>query len=304
MEKPDVLVLMSTYNGEKYLEAQVQSILNQENVNVTLLIRDDGSKDSTLDILNRLQSTHQNIKVLSEPNKGSAQSFFRLLRISADLNFQYYCLSDQDDIWEPQKLDRAVSFLKNSADTPALYCSNLKVVDSDLNFVRMMNKPGTFPYKDTSLLKNIVTGCTAVMNRKFIELFNSLPIPQKAVMHDWWLYCLACYFGNIIYDQEAFIKYRQHSANVYGARSNSWGSRLKGLNSSIKNSEKEHYRETQAREFINLIGDSLPTKDRETINLIANYRESLINRLKIALNFKQFKKISVRLRIRILLGLV
>ena len=135
-----VLVIMSTYNGEKYVREQINSILMQKNVEVSVLVRDDGSTDGTLEVINGLQDDR--ITVLNGENMGCEASFFELLMHCK--GYEYYAFSDQDDIWLEDKLARAIGMI-GSSDTPVLYCSNQMLVDGKGNEIglRHQTAPGT-----------------------------------------------------------------------------------------------------------------------------------------------------------------
>ena len=130
MEK--VCVLMSTYNGEKYLKEQIESILNQENIEVDILIRDDGSTDNTLNILENYTQKYKNIRYYTGENLRSAKSFMNLLFTVKE--YDYYAFSDQDDVWKKNKLYTAVSKLKEGYD---LYGGKKSIVDSELNILNI-----------------------------------------------------------------------------------------------------------------------------------------------------------------------
>lgn len=301
-----VNVMLSTYNGEKYLKEQLDSVLNQEKVIVRLYIRDDGSSDDTIKILQEYQSRFPNIYLFEEQNLGCINSFLRLIYLtnSDSEHGDYFAFCDQDDIWDKDKLIEGIQMLKEYDDIPALYCSNLKVVDHHLNFIRYMNSTNAKPDKNTCLLTNIATGCTCIMNRKLVNLHTKRTNLEFIIMHDWWFYCLASFYGKVIYDKRAFINYRQHQKNVFGARTTSHLKRFLNLLKSFIHSTTEHYRERQAKVFFKANSSFLPISENKIIENIAMYRASLWNRIKLALNFITYKNIDYRTRIRILLGLI
>lgn len=217
---------MSTYNGEKYLREQLDSILAQTYSNIEILIRDDGSKDATLEILEEYAKKQKKITYIEGKNYGAAKSFFQLLK-KVDKKADYYAFSDQDDIWEIDKIERAVKWLeklekqriisKTEKEIPIMYCSALKVVDQQKNVLYIEGKERRT--KDLSfgnaLVENCCTGCTIVINQKLQRMVAEKRIP-KCSMHDWWLYMIASCFGKVIYDRKPCIQYRQHGENVVG----------------------------------------------------------------------------------------
>lgn len=218
---------MSTYNGEKYLREQLDSILNQTYSNIEILVRDDGSTDATLEILQEYAKKQTGIRYVKGKNCGAAKSFFRLIK-KADKEADYYALSDQDDVWESDKIERAVKKLEKyryrekvqsdvAWEKPLMYSSALKVVDQDLN---LLYKKGTDRRMEelsfgNAMVENCCTGCTIVMNSALQEMIARVRIPECS-MHDWWLYMAASCFGKVLYDSKPFILYRQHENNVIG----------------------------------------------------------------------------------------
>lgn len=210
MEK--VQVLMSTYNGEKYLKEQIESILNQEEVEVSLLIRDDGSKDKTIEIIGKLADKNNNITFYKGENLGPARSFMDLINKSDEVN--YYAFADQDDVWEPKKLISAINKLKED-NKPELYMSALEIVDEELNPIEIKKVSGNFCFEG-EMIKNFATGCTMVFNKRLRDIIKSYN-PNYIIMHDSWI-TRVCYAigGTVIVDDNAYIKYRQHASNVLG----------------------------------------------------------------------------------------
>ncbi len=212
-----VQILLSTYNGSQYVEEQINSILNQDYPEISLLIRDDGSKDDTLQIIKRLAAEDCRISYYQGDNLGVYKSFFDLM-IKADLSADYYALSDQDDLWKSDKIRKAVEMLGDNKEIPILYCSNTSLVDEDLKpLENKIKRPRIRPSFGNALVENISAGCTCVFNKKLLEIVVE-HLPDFTIMHDWWLYLTASAFGKTIYDENAYILYRQHSNNVVGSR--------------------------------------------------------------------------------------
>jgi len=215
--KYSVAVLLSTYNGERYLNEYLQSLNEQEWRDITLFVRDDGSSDKTLQILKKFQRT-KNFTFLilpSDDHLGAAQSFFHLLDGAGD-GFEYYAFSDQDDVWLPGKISRAVNKLKPiSKDVPALYCSRLEYVDEELNHLKWSTIPRRIGFGN-AIVENIAAGCTIVINKSARSIILSC-LPSKCLMHDWWCYLTVICFGQIVFDENSGIKYRLHGSNRIGA---------------------------------------------------------------------------------------
>lgn len=217
MEQQKVQILMSTYNGEKYLREQMESLLSQTYSNIEILIRDDGSKDGTTSILDEYSQQYSNIKVFKEKNVGVIDSFFDLLKKS---NADYIAFCDQDDIWLANKVEKAIRKLKN-VEEPALYCSNKILIDANSQIIAENHGKYLTPSFENAIVECICTGCTAVMNQQLAEIIRK-NIPKHAMMHDWWCYMVATYFGKVIFDENAYIWYRQHGNNEIGASDKFW----------------------------------------------------------------------------------
>ncbi|MGN0290954.1 MAG: glycosyltransferase family 2 protein [Lachnospiraceae bacterium] len=224
-----VQILMSTYNGEKYLEEQIESLLRQTYPHIEILIRDDGSTDSTSTILKKYEKEYGNIHVFLESNVGVTKSFFSLLSKS-DADYIAFC--DQDDIWLEEKVERAVEKLCEIQGA-ALYCSNKILVDAESRIIGENKKTILKPGFGNAVVECICTGCTAVMNRELAEIIKN-HIPENAILHDWWCYLVACYVGQVVFDEEAYIWYRQHGGNVVG-QSNGIVGNLKAKAKYLKN---------------------------------------------------------------------
>ncbi len=219
-----VTVLLAVYNGEKYLAAQLDSLLSQTIKDIKILIRDDGSTDGSEKIINEyLNNYPEKIKLIcGEPTKSACGNFKQLLK-SADDDYIMFC--DQDDVWLPEKIEvtlKKMRELEFGFDGPVLIHSDLYVVDSALNTI----SPSFFEYQGLTkaedrlprlLVQNCVTGCTVMINRKLKEICGE--IPNECAMHDWWLALVASLFGKIGFIETPLILYRQHEYNQVGAKS-------------------------------------------------------------------------------------
>lgn len=171
MNTKSVQVVMSTYNGEKYLKEQIDSILSQEGVYVRLYIRDDGSSDRTTDILASYQE-HENVKIEKGNNLGFAKSFLTALDECDEAD--YYAFSDQDDVWEKDKLSTAIEILEEeSQSTPLLYCSALQRVDENLNPLHVQSYHGLRINLPSMLTRGRLAGCTFVFNNTLRNLVKN-----------------------------------------------------------------------------------------------------------------------------------
>ena len=193
-----LLVLLSSYNGEKYIEQQINSILFQENVDVTIFIRDDGSTDRTLQLLFKLQKENKNIEIIKGENIGYTLSFTKLTKEAYKVRdkYDYFAFSDQDDFWLPKKLESAVLLLERESDSiPVSYISNTTLVDKNLVPLGYEHsKKMQLPSKANCLLQNKATGCTMVFNKKALELYVK-NIPSYIQIHDYMIYMFCIFIG-------------------------------------------------------------------------------------------------------------
>ena len=211
MEK--VLVLMATYNGEKYLQEQLCSLYNQKNVSVSVLVRDDGSSDSTIDILKENEKNHE-LKWYQGIHSNVQKGFFELMVRAKELPFKYIAFCDQDDVWDDDKLDIAIQQIKQY-DVPALYYAGQRLVDENLKLIEIHKLNSQRSLKTRFVLSDFA-GCTGVFNRELLEQVVGFE-PDYMLMHDTWILrvCLAI-GGEVIVDCAPRMNYRQHSGNTLG----------------------------------------------------------------------------------------
>lgn len=218
-------ILMATYNGEKYIEEQIQSILNQTYTDFKLIIHDDGSNDSTVHIIRKYaEQFPDKIQFIDDGIKtgGAKNNFFHLLKFS---KAEYIMFADQDDIWKANKVKNAVRCIMEEAsqsdDIPLMGYSDLIVVDERLavindSFFNMQNLAYDRNSFNNLLVQNIVTGCTTIFNRKLAQMCTEMP--TESIMHDWWLALITSAFGRMFYMEDKDILYRQHGNNTEGAK--------------------------------------------------------------------------------------
>lgn len=274
-----VLVLMSTFNGEKYLAQQIDSILSQKDCNVSLLVRDDGSKDSTQEILNFYQEQGKLVWYNGE-NLRSAKSFIHLL-VHADKRFDFYSFADQDDVWKNNKLSTAINGI-GIQEIPTIWCSNSEIVDKNLNSLGENVNRFIPEYSLIGVLVGGgVQGATMVFNRALAKHFWNKEIPEKVTMHDYYVasVCLAI-GGKIIYDKNSYMLYRQHDDNVLGIKKNL----LSTINNrlSIALNKKNMFDISFiAKEIMTEYENIIPVQNKELLELVCNYKKSITNRIKL-----------------------
>jgi glycosyltransferase involved in cell wall biosynthesis len=208
-----VTVLMSSYNGEKYISEQLQSILSQLPREGQILIRDDGSTDATLSIVRSLSESR--IKVIEGSNIGFARSFLALMS-AAPVDSEMYMLADQDDVWLPGKIQSAWMYLKDHQTGIALYCSRAQLTDQKLHPIGMTPLFEPASCLTHALTENIATGCTIAVTPNLLGICASSIHQELIGFHDWWLYVVAQSLGTVHFDPHPKILYRQHQNNSIG----------------------------------------------------------------------------------------
>lgn len=286
MEKSKIDILLATYNGEKFLEAQLDSILNQTYSNFRLLISDDCSSDNTRKILEQYKEKDNRIVVFfQKENLGVIKNFEFLLK---NVENEYYMFSDQDDIWKKEKIEKSLKKLQESnAD---LVYSDLEVVDENLKVTYtsywklkgIYSKIKKYNNFESLYLNNFITGCTIISKKELIEKVLPLPNTSKYVLHDYWIPLIISQQGKIDYIEEPLIKYRQHKNNKIGSKKRS--NEIKKLDEIRKlfiEVKKEHF-----TVFIENEEKFVDEKVKEFNKIALNYYEML--ETKNNFNFKNW----------------
>ncbi|MDG2422007.1 MAG: glycosyltransferase family 2 protein [Gammaproteobacteria bacterium] len=277
---PKIAILLSTYNGEKYLSEQLDSVLAQTYQNLIVIVRDDGSSDGTLMILEKYSLLYKgkiHIVPSESKNFGASGSFSFLIEYVLEkkevlgLTSTYMMFCDQDDIWLPEKVKLQISKMlateRNSFAGPILVHSDLRVVSATNqliagSFVQYQGLEIGRNRFTNIIISNLVTGCTALINEQLAR--KAIPIPKNAIMHDWWLALVAAAFGEVIFLNTPLVSYRQHGRNTIGAKE---FSRIK-IDSIpfwrrvFKSESNQHLLEVaiQAKEFREIFGSQMKAR--------------------------------------------
>lgn len=291
-QHPRVAILLSTFNGDKYLEEQLDSLLVQTYSNFVVVVRDDGSSDNTVEILNRYCSTHpahfhlvsaQNDQQANR-NLGASGGFSYLMKYALNnkqalgLQTAYLMFCDQDDVWFRDKIEQQMKCMlqveaENSDSTPILVHSDLQVVAADKSLISrsMARYQGLETSRNKFVhiaISNLVTGCTALLNEHLAT--KALPVPENAIMHDWWLAMVATSFGKLEFMDQPLVYYRQHGSNTIGAKEHDVGtaSRLRRIARALSLAPNKHLQEVakQATAFTERYGQELTQDNKEGLD--------------------------------------
>ena len=285
MKDPRVLVLMSTYNGERFLKEQLDSILSQKSVEIGLLVRDDGSKDNTCQILSDYASKHKNIKWKACKNVGFVKSFSALVKIAvtSDIEADYYAFADQDDIWMPNKLKTACDALAMKDNSkPNLFTSNSMQVDAEGHELEPFHKgPEPKFRKGNVLVFGTEQGCSMVFNKKAAEIYSENE--PELTWHDRWMYHICYFMGSVTYDHLPLFYYRRHEKN---ALANHKAGSLEGEPSKIVRVYRILFVEPpvtnhveMAREFYDHFASKLNKEDQKIFRRFIVCRKSIASKI-------------------------
>lgn len=286
-ERPRVLVMMATYRGERWVGEQIESILAQEGVDVTLRICDDQSPDGTLEVCQSYAKRYPNVIVTrNAKNLGVGDNFMQMLYEDGADGYDYYAFSDQDDVWMPNKLRAGVDAIQaqHNDKEPILYYSDLINVEGDketrelYQFAECENHPGTV------LLRNYINGCVMVFNRALVQVVRSYRPEHFPRIHDVWIHMVGRFCGTVIADTEhAYMKRRITGQNVVGKTTlnpKSPSEVMKLLKLAVKPHERVNSTATQL--FLKGYEDYVKPEYLEMLGSFSHYYESLDSRIRFS----------------------
>ncbi|MDU1138075.1 glycosyltransferase family 2 protein [Enterocloster bolteae] len=276
---PPIDILLPTFNGAKYLNDQVRSIMSQTYENLCLIIRDDGSTDDTIELLTAFKKTYgSKIELILDNygNLGTAKSVMKLMEHS---NAPFIMLSDQDDVWYEYKVEclikKILNYSKKEGGMPLLVASDSRLVDADRNrigksFVKNDGINMKRIYFSNILQMNIVQGASCIFNRELLELIMKFDNMPEGIYQDYWLALTASAFGKIFYYKKPLMDYRQHGNNAVGVSRNI--SELKwwtGTEADRKQLALRHYltiNKKRCREVKSIWGSKLSARNKQILD--------------------------------------
>lgn len=277
-QRKKIYVMLASYNGSKYIEQQVDSILNQEKVDVTVRISDDGSTDGTFELLQKRYGSLENV-IITQRKKGlgCAGNFMSMI-YEATENYDYYAFSDQDDVWAQDKLIHAVEYVREAEETgkPFVYCSNRDECDSDLNVLyknlptdKMQSGKDITDKKYLLTCGNLLGGNTSLFNRKTLALLKEKPVSRfpLGIYHDFWLHMVVAYCGGtVLFD----LKYAGVKRRLTGNNTAGVNREKKKIVSHIWNrlwSNQSESRKNIAKEFLSSYNENISEEDRKFLRM-------------------------------------
>lgn len=287
ISKKSVTVFLSSHNGAKYIKYQIDTILSQRDVSLFLQIRDDGSTDETIDLLNAYKGL-DNVSITLGSQCGVGCSFMGMLYECERLS-DYYAFADQDDVWDDDKLIVAIRAIEDKGNDPRLYACNQRCVDKDNNYIND-RFPINFPPQTlkNTLFVNLYAGCTMVFNKALMErIIDPTRRPDIGFfdhrIHDAWISCVGNIYNPIIFDSSCHMSFRRHERNESDAeiargkrvspsvKASLLGRKLKRLK---KKTRKTNGVELTAVNLLNGYADKLNEEDKIMLSAVANYRKS------------------------------
>lgn len=292
-------ILLSTYNGSKYLAEQLDSIIAQKIVfpcELSLLIRDDGSSDGgkTIALIEKYRKKHpQKIRMYCRSNIGACGSFFDLVK-NADMSCDYFAFSDQDDFWLSNKLQLGLEKLQSAdPNVPTVYSTQIKIVDEKLNEIKgQQGKKVRRTSFGNALLENIITGCAAIFNKAMLLELKKVTlrhVRKGLFMHDWTLYLIAMSCGKHIYEPNPSVLYRQHADNVLGAPRGVIDNYVRKYKLLKKYSQNNVIR-NNISVFYNVYHDKLSGEQKELVQLYLQKNNSLSKRFAMLINKEIYRQ--------------
>lgn len=297
IERIKVSVAIATYNGAKYITEQLDSIYGQTHPNLEVVVSDDGSVDNTIGILERYKNTCGLIFNVNENNVKVVKNFEKAVSLCTA---PYIALSDQDDVWLPQKIEKSLLKIielesRYGQNTPLLVFTDLVVANQHLqtihpslwNHLQVKPEHATF---NRLLVENVITGCTILMNKALAKL--AFPAPDNILMHDIWLGLVASCFGHIDYVATPTVLYRQHASNIVGATFPSLREKLQKVIGRVNRQERFFSAELEQAEAFEkkfyILLKSVPLKYEILSNFIACKRIGFFHRKLNILKYRFF----------------
>lgn len=286
-----VAIIISTYNGEKYLKEQLDSVVKQTYKNIDIYVRDDGSKDSTINILNEYKEKYSNFYIEAGENLGYARSFYTAVKIAFESgkNYDYFAFCDQDDRWHLDKIENAVKMMDND-EIPECVYTEYNICDENLNFIKKSRlERGKASFRN-SLTEATISGNTSMFNRALAKELMKFNI-KFVCCHDWLVYMIASGIGKTIYDSNPSLEYRRTGGNASPRENGKIRLLVYRLKKFIFGDYLKEFRK-QILEYKNQYYELLPEKNKKLINLFISNNYNFIHAFKKVFYPKRFRQVA------------
>lgn len=300
-----IVILLSTYNGEKYLDKQLESIYQQKtDIQIELLIRDDGSSDRTKEVINQWKSKMNITVLVDEKNLGAARSFWTLLKNAPDAD--YYAFVDQDDIWYSNKLSCAIKQL-DKCGIPKMWFSNCDIIDKNgekkKETVHSNNPVLTIP---SQLICGSAQGCSMVFNRLAFDIIRDVEL-NYIPMHDIVVMLIILIYGVVEYDEQTYFAYRVHENNVVAKQGKNVITRVKSTVDLWFGKKNKCVISNLAHEILSKYKDDLTEENQKYLEDLTSCRKNLNSRFRIIKSpytESSKSKALFSFKMRVLLGII
>lgn len=287
-----IAVILSTYNGEKYLKEQMDSLLSQEGVDITLFVRDDGSTDRTVEMI-QSYSDKMDILLFTESNVGFERSFRAAVLKTEGASFDFYAFCDQDDIWYKDKLIKGINYIESQGnDAPIIYCSNQQIIDEQGQFIRDEEDKQNKITKESSLFALNQRGCVMVWNDSLHThlkaSYQMMNTNEFIPAHDTWITILAYALGQVYVDNSRTMGYRVSTHNTAGSYIGLTG-RIGYIWKKLGTvSQKRKYQRTQLSQLLLSYLETVPASDSDYIRAFLKSQSSFIQSSKFAFSSHRY----------------
>lgn len=274
-----VNVLLSAYNGAVYIQEQLNSLYRQDKVQINLFVRDDGSKDNTIELVQQYSDKFNSLYIYRGKNIGATKSYYRLAKkvLSENVPCDYYAFCDQDDIWKDDKLINGIKeLIKLNGTKPLLYYSNLIIADQKGNEKGLLIDKDSISISKYNGLASIATyGCTCIFNELALEKFCCIRNSSEYIYHDNWMYAVCTFMGNTYYDDNSYILYRQTGKNVSGEKKRGIGLWIQRAKKMANLSEERNIYENIASELLFCFRSEMNSEDMSYLQHFLRYRTNI-----------------------------
>ena len=283
----NISICISTYNGQLFFDEQINSVLNQTFRNFNIIIRDDGSTDDGfIEQLKEYEKKYKQVQVYLERNVGVTLSYYELLK-KCQIDSDFIVFADQDDVWDPKRLENTVKYVENNNSNSPLMClCRLEYVDENLNYISTSPRYKNIGFKN-ALVQNLASGCTICINNPALRMLL-MYTPKNSIIHDWWMYLVVAATGQVIQEPNVSIKYRQHRFNVLGGTTYTLKKNQKRIKRKLNRMIYKVY--DQVQEFYNSYFNIISEENRSIIETFLKTKKNLASKIQFIIDFNTVRR--------------